>query len=75
MGRLESYLEGLGPTVDSQWSKVRLHEATSRLHDPIFRLHGELNEVMSGSKDVPWLHVGSIWRSFWIDCDDFEEND
>ena len=39
MGLFGVSLEGLEPTLGSQESKVRLHEATSRLRDPIFRSH------------------------------------
>ena len=38
-GRLGVSLEGLEPTLGSQESKVRLHEATSRLRDTISRSH------------------------------------
>ena len=70
--RLGVSLEGLEPTLSSWRGKVRLHEATSRLRDPISRSHWGLSEVTMAPIWVPrrclapfWVHLEVILSSFW----------
>ena len=66
MGPFGVSLEGLEPTLGSQESKVRLHEATSRLRDTISRSHWDLSEVMMAPIWVQRYVFGSIWSPFGV---------
>ena len=72
LGQLDTFLEGLEPTLSLERSNVRLHNAISRSHDPISRSDWGQGEVTMASIWIQrrflaacWFHLWVILTSFW----------